>query len=76
MALRDGIESFASYDDLSKVAVFEDTINHVIAKEKRKNKSGAKKESSSEAYASSKHSTFRLMRDGFMHGPSKRFVSS
>ena len=52
---------FAKFNDLTEVAMFEDILVHF---------------KKSEPYTKSKSSAFRLMRDGFMRGPSKRLVSS
>lgn len=54
--------AYVDFSKLSNTALFDDIIAHAMDR--------------NEAYASSRHSTFRLMRDGFVHGPSKRFVSS
>lgn len=53
---------YLNFLDLSNTPVFADVI--------------AQAKSRKEAYGKSRHSTFRLMRDEFTHGPSNRFVSS
>lgn len=52
---------YPSIDNLKKIALFHDIIEHA----KNDNK----------AYKDDTKSRFRLMRDNFVHGPSKRFVS-
>lgn len=61
MQLIDQNKSYASADNLSTAAVFQDIITEA--------------KSRGQSYGRSKPSIFRLMRDHFMHGPSHRFVS-
>lgn len=54
-------KSYASADNLSTAAVFQDIITEAKTR--------------GQPYGSSKPSIFRLMRDNFVHGPSHRLVS-
>jgi hypothetical protein len=54
--------AYASFTNLFNTPVFNDAIANAMGR--------------NEPYGNSRHSTFRLMRDEFMHGPSNRFVSS
>lgn len=60
--LKHGHAPFRTYMDLCEIPVFKDVIRYA--------------QNSMENYGKSKRSTFRLMRDEFVHGPSNRFVSS
>lgn len=62
MEKEDDDTHYPSFDTLSNTAVFQDIIAYATKNMK--------------PYADTKPGSFRLMRDEFMHGPSKRFVSA